>query len=325
MICIGMNTIKTWTPENIHRMREFVNQKCNATKIAEYMGLTKSAIQSKCYELKLSLNYHGKKIKWSPENISRLIELNDLKKTHTEIASGFGCSVPVISSKLSQLKVRSKNVKSFTDDEKTKLLLLFSEGHTINYIAKIINRSSPFLCRKARELGLISEKSKMITEQLELKKQGNRKCYKCKNIYPYTDEYFRSKSLCRMCGSIHRKGRYQSLMNNLTLNQLLDLRCKQAYQRSCKKGWEFNLSPEYLANIYRKQSGKCFYSGIDMEISLKNEQNSKTLSIDRIDSNKGYTSENVVLCCNIFNVMKMQMSKEEFINSCKIVASYNFS
>jgi len=166
----------------------------------------------------------------------------------------------------------------------------------------------------------------VITEQLELKKQGKRKCYKCKNIYPYTDEYFRSRSLCRVCGSIHRKGRYQSLMNNLTLEQLLDLRCKQAYQRSCKKGWEFNLSPEYLANIYRKQSGLCFYSGIKMEISLKGyATNNYVLSIDRIDSSKGYITDNIVLCCDAVNTMKMQMESEEFIRLCRTIADNNLN
>jgi len=318
-----MNTIKTWTPDKIQQLQEFVNQKFNAQKISEVLGLTKSAIQSKCHELKLSLNYHSKIIRWTPENISRIIELNNLKKTRMEIATEFGCSVPVISSKLSQLKIRSKNVSFFTNDDEEKLRNMFNDGYSINHIAKLLNRSAPFLCRKAQAFGLISTRSNLIREQLALKKEGKQRCYKCKNIYPYTDEYFRSKSLCRTCGTIHRKGRYESLRNNLTIEQLIKLRCNQAYQRSCKKGWEFDITPEYLMEIYNKQNGLCYYSGIKMEIALKGySTNNYTLSIDRIDSTIGYLSSNIVLCCDAVNTMKMQMETNEFLKICKKIVDY---
>lgn len=316
-----MNKIKIWTPDKICQLKTLVNQKLNAEIISEKMKLTKSAIQSKCYELRLSLNYKNTPIDWNIENINQLIELNSQKKTHTEIASKFGCSTSVISRKLSQLKIRSKNVNFFTNEEKEKMIKLFLEGYTINHIAKILNRSSPFLCRKAQELGLISEKSKLIQEQLKLKSEGKRKCYKCKKIYPFTDEYFSARSICKSCASIHRKGRYQSEMNNITLEQLLNLRCKQAYQRSCKKGFDFDITPEYLLDIYNSQSGNCFYSGIKMEISIKGYSNNNyTLSIDRINSNLGYVKNNVVLCCDSVNTMKMQMNTDEFLTLCnKIV------
>jgi hypothetical protein len=303
-------------------LNELVTKKLNATEIGEHMGFTKSAIQTKCYELKLSLNYHNKIIHWTPENIERLILLNNSKKTHNEIASEFGCSIPVISRILSQQKIRSKNVNFFTEGERLKLTQLFSEGHTINHIAKILNRSSPFLCRKAQELGLISEKSKLMREQLDLKKEGKRRCYKCKKIYPYTDEYFSARSICKSCHAIHRKGLYQSQMNNLTAEQLIGLRCRQAYQRACKKGREFNLTPENLLKIYNSQNGMCYYSGIKMEIALKGySSNNYVLSIDRKDSHRGYTEDNVVLCCDAVNTMKMQMETDEFLSLCKKIVS----
>jgi hypothetical protein len=49
----------------------------------------------------------------------------------------------------------------------------------------------------------------------------------------------------------------------------------------------------------------------------------KTVGIDRIDNNKGYTIENCVPCCGICNRMKMQYTMDNFIKKC-IEISNNF-
>ncbi len=47
-------------------------------------------------------------------------------------------------------------------------------------------------------------------------------------------------------------------------------------------------------------------------------------SIDRVDSNLGYTQDNIVLCIWDINNMKFNFSQEHFIELCKMVAR-NFS
>jgi len=258
-------------------------------------------------------------IKWTSEKIKKLIELNDQKKTHPEIAKILEFSIASIHKKLSELRIRSKNVNYFTENEKKKLIELFESGKSINYISKILNRSSPYLCTLAKKLGLISKKSKTIQEQLSLKKEGKRKCYKCKKIYPYDTDHFNSnRGICKFCVGKKSKIRYQSLMNNLTIEKLLKIRCDQSYQRACKKGWEFDITPEYLLEIYNNQNGNCYYSGIKMEISLKGYTNNNyVLSVDRKNSNKGYIKDNIVLCCDSVNTMKMKLDIDEFLNICK--------
>lgn len=44
-----------------------------------------------------------------------------------------------------------------------------------------------------------------------------------------------------------------------------------------------------------------------------------TVSVDRLDSSKGYTLENVVLCCAAINRMKMDMTVDEFRRWCQLV------
>jgi hypothetical protein len=46
---------------------------------------------------------------------------------------------------------------------------------------------------------------------------------------------------------------------------------------------------------------------------------SSNISIDRIDSEKGYEPENVQLVCSVVNTMKMQYSEEELIAWCRAI------
>lgn len=58
----------------------------------------------------------------------------------------------------------------------------------------------------------------------------------------------------------------------------------------------FDLSVHDLFEVYRKQSGRCHYSGICMRINGPFQ-----ISLERIDVFKGYSRDNVVLICDIFN------------------------
>jgi hypothetical protein len=45
-----------------------------------------------------------------------------------------------------------------------------------------------------------------------------------------------------------------------------------------------------------------------------------TISLDRLDSSKGYTSDNVVFCCSFVNYMKNDLTYDQFIYSCHLIA-----
>ncbi len=71
-----------WTPEKINELKCLISKKTSPKDMANIMGFTKSAITTKCGELKLSFNYDGKIIDWNDENIKKLIKLNDEKLSH---------------------------------------------------------------------------------------------------------------------------------------------------------------------------------------------------------------------------------------------------
>lgn len=75
------------------------------------------------------------------------------------------------------------------------------------------------------------------------------------------------------------------------------------------RGFEFRITVEDVVKLLEKQGGKCFYSGV--ELAFEPNKNN-TLSLDRIDSQKGYTIENVVLCQTAVNLMKLDLTLEEF-------------
>ena len=58
----------------------------------------------------------------------------------------------------------------------------------------------------------------------------------------------------------------------------------------------FDLSVHDLFEVYRKQFGRCHYSGICMRINGPFQ-----ISLERIDVFQGYSRDNIVLICDIFN------------------------
>jgi len=50
----------------------------------------------------------------------------------------------------------------------------------------------------------------------------------------------------------------------------------------------------------------------------------KTIELDRMENNQGYTINNIISCCLICNKMKRILSKNDFVNQCKKISDYSF-
>ena len=72
------------------------------------------------------------------------------------------------------------------------------------------------------------------------------------------------------------------------------------------------MTPEIIKEQLIKQEMKDYYTGI-----IPNDY--KDYSIDRLDSTKGYTEDNIVITTNIINTMKLDMSIEEFKEQIKLL------
>ena len=94
------------------------------------------------------------------------------------------------------------------------------------------------------------------------------------------------------------------------------------YKKNAEKaGREFSLSRELFYELIKQD---CYYCGATPTNMVKNtHKNGHCLynGLDRLDSTKGYTENNVVPCCVECNFMKKNMTSDKFVN--QIITIYN--
>ena len=128
--------------------------------------------------------------------------------------------------------------------------------------------------------------------------------------------------LCTQCKDCQRaryyKERQKILQNDyLALKYKLNAALKGSRRRSKDKNMFNDLNLEYLLYLWSKQDGKCALTGIPMTYKFYEGRVNTNLSIDRIDSSKGYTKDNVQLVTMVANQMKNDLSVEELVEICK--------
>lgn len=90
----------------------------------------------------------------------------------------------------------------------------------------------------------------------------------------------------------------------------------QVRSRSKRKGITFDLDAEWAKAILVAQDGKCALTGVTLLASHpqgKRRGHKHTVSIDRIDPNKGYTKDNCWLLSYIANIAKNAHSVEDLM------------
>lgn len=89
---------------------------------------------------------------------------------------------------------------------------------------------------------------------------------------------------------------------------------------------EFKLTIEYAWNLYEKQNRKCALSGLNIffnrEKGVRKSRKFITASLDRIDSSLGYIENNVQWVHKDINFMKQDLTQNEFIKYCILIAKY---
>ena len=97
--------------------------------------------------------------------------------------------------------------------------------------------------------------------------------------------------------------------------------CKRKSERM---GWPFDLTKEFLEELFEDQKGLCPITGFEITLEGTQESNLKrfTASLDRIDSSKGYTKDNVWFVTLQANYMKSQLTMEELVNWCQKIVDH---
>ena len=84
------------------------------------------------------------------------------------------------------------------------------------------------------------------------------------------------------------------------------------------RGYQWDLTPEYILELYEQQEGLCALTG--WLINWNKKSLTASVSIDRIDSSEGYLQGNVQLLHKDVNMAKQQYSQEYFLSMCKAIS-----
>jgi hypothetical protein len=115
---------------------------------------------------------------------------------------------------------------------------------------------------------------------------------------------------------------YRTILNRKDAKSILttelDITANHLYKKSLARFKraanisDYDLTEDYIKELLEKQEYKDFYTGIKPE-------DYHEYSIDRIDSSKGYIQGNVVITTSTINLMKGEMSINEFLEKINIL------
>ena len=139
-------------------------------------------------------------------------------------------------------------------------------------------------------------------------------CKRCKKWLPISNFSIDKSNLhknrgnfCLHCDDCQYK-KYKNYRERLadpyrSLRRKLQMALNGARRRSKDLNRYFDLDINYLLYLWAKQNGKCALTGFAMTHEFFKGRMNTTVSIDRIDSSKGYTRDNVQLVCMVANQM----------------------
>jgi hypothetical protein len=142
-------------------------------------------------------------------------------------------------------------------------------------------------------------------------------CCVCGISKLYSDFYNRRND-CKKC-VIDRSAR-----NSISYVPLHERDIISRFKNLCTKARlrtkEFNLIDADLLDLWGKQDGRCAYTKLPL-LATANQFN--TVSLDRVDSSKGYVVGNIQLVCSAINKMKQEYTEEMFLLFCLLVTQNN--
>tara|TARA_Y100000389_G_scaffold21665_1_gene18587 strand:+ start:2822 stop:3994 length:1173 start_codon:yes stop_codon:yes gene_type:complete len=145
------------------------------------------------------------------------------------------------------------------------------------------------------------------------------KCWDCgltknRRNFPYRKQYaFKKEKRCKLCNynnGIKRRNNHSQLQFTHAMVECCRTTARKRKERGRIACGDFSITDEFIIELGKKQNNKCVYSGreLDWFINAPNK-----VSIDRINSSKGYVEDNVQLVCELANQAKNDMIHQNFL------------
>jgi len=299
------------------RIKELYAQGISIAKIAEDINVSQSVVHDRLNKWNLKKEYKRLPTRsWAKEETDMIVKLRKDGLIRQEIADKMGIDLVYVMNKLAVLSKRDKIANDWTEIE-PKFKELFEQGKPYGEIAEVLGVHHYALCDVAVEKGYISElKQKQIDGKIYAA-QGLKKCYTCNTVKQIEEFYTPVTSKCNECNK--KRSRKRNIDVNSSIELFLRDKLWSAKERAVKKNWEFDLTLEFLLDLYKKQDGKCFYTGIPL---VHQNKQFNSISVDRKDSKIPYLQNNTVLCCKMINTLKMDLNVEQFQQLIVIIYQY---
>lgn len=142
-------------------------------------------------------------------------------------------------------------------------------------------------------------------------------CIHCKNQFELQSNRIKSQKSCGCLNGKHH-GSWKGYKD-------IPLSYYNYVKSSAKKREKkFNITIEYMWEVYIKQDKKCPYTKEKLYFPKppinKNKRNCN-ISLDRIDSSKGYIKGNIQWVTKDINFMKYTLNEERFLDLCRKVVN----
>jgi len=164
------------------------------------------------------------------------------------------------------------------------------------------------------------------------KETGEYKCCDCEmwknleeNYGKRTNSQMGYRNQCKSCEMTDKRLRLSNWTETEFINKYLLIKAKQRERDRIKRGRnyenKFNITETDIKELKEKQNNKCALSG--EELIWKVGSGPDQVSIDRIDSSKTYTRDNIQLTIWMWNCIKLELSNEEIIKRIKRAALFH--
>lgn len=84
----------------------------------------------------------------------------------------------------------------------------------------------------------------------------------------------------------------------------------------------FNITINEIWKLFLKQHRRCKLTGLEIQFPSTDHNKDGTASLDRVDSSKGYTIDNVQWVHKDVNRMKLEFSTDKLFEYCKLICQH---
>lgn len=225
----------------------------------------------------------GQKLEISKDELYQLYIVD--KKRQQEIADNYQCTVGAISLQLKKFGLRHNTIYKYIGNT-------FGSLTPVEHVGQDNNSHKLFKCKCQCGKFVVRTGYSLLT--------GNTKSCGCTS---------------RKKGKKHHLWKGYEDIPSTTISSLK--------KGAMSRGLIWNITSKNMWDLYLKQNKRCRLTNLPIYFAkTRKKYTQQTASLDRIDSSKGYTIDNVQWVHKNINKMKQNLSEQEFIEFCGYVSKF---